>query len=55
MFSMRRETCLLPDEGVDNPRDTSKMTVNNLDLALEEITSGKSVTIPVTIPIGCKY
>ena len=39
--------------GVDNPRDTSKMTVNNLDLALEEITSGKSVTIPVTNPIGC--
>ena len=39
--------------GVDNPRDTSKMTVNNLDLALEELTSGKSVTIPVTNPIGC--
>ena len=39
--------------GVDSPRDTSKMTVNNLDLALEEITSGKSVTIPVTNPIGC--
>jgi peroxiredoxin len=33
--------------GVDSPRDTSKMTVNNLDLALEELTSGKSVTIPV--------
>jgi peroxiredoxin len=39
--------------GVDNPRDTSKMTVNNLDLALEELTSGKPVTIPVTNPIGC--
>jgi len=39
--------------GVDSPRDTSKMTVNNLDLALEELTSGKSVTIPVTNPIGC--
>jgi peroxiredoxin len=39
--------------GVDSPRDTSKMTVNNLDLALEELTSGKPVTIPVTNPIGC--
>jgi peroxiredoxin len=39
--------------GVDSPRDTSKMTVNNLDLAIEELTSGKSVTIPVTNPIGC--
>ena len=25
--------------GVDNPRDTSKMTVNNLDLALGELTT----------------
>lgn len=39
--------------GVDNPRDVSKMTVNNLDLALEELTGGKSISIPVTNPIGC--
>jgi len=39
--------------GVDSPRDTSKMTVNNLDLALEELTNGNPVTIPVTNPIGC--
>ena len=39
--------------GVDSPRDTSKMTVNNLDLALEELTGGKPVSIPVTNPIGC--
>lgn len=39
--------------GVDSPRDTSKMTINNLDLALEELTSGKPVSIPVTNPIGC--
>jgi peroxiredoxin len=39
--------------GVDNPRDTSKMTVNNLDNALAEITSGKKVTTPITNPIGC--
>jgi peroxiredoxin len=39
--------------GVDNPRDTSKMTVNNLDLALEELTGGKPVSVTVTNPIGC--
>jgi peroxiredoxin len=39
--------------GVDSPRDTSKMTVNNLDLALDELVSGRPVSEPVTNPIGC--
>jgi len=39
--------------GVDSPRDTSRMTVNNLDMALDELTSGKPISIPVTNPIGC--
>ena len=39
--------------GVDSPRDTSRMTVNNLDIALEELTSGKPVSLPLTNPIGC--
>lgn len=39
--------------GVDSPRDTSKMTVNDLERALEELTSGKPISIPVTNPIGC--
>jgi peroxiredoxin len=39
--------------GVDNPKDTSKMTVNNLDLALGELTMGKPISVPVTNPIGC--
>lgn len=39
--------------GVDNPRDLSKVTVNNLDLALEELTTGKQVSVPLTNPIGC--
>ena len=39
--------------GVDSPRDTSKMTVNDLDRALEELTSGKPVSVPLTNPIGC--
>lgn len=38
---------------VDSPRDAAKITVNDLENALEEITSGKPVTSPVTNPIGC--
>lgn len=39
--------------GVDNPRDVSKMTVNDLERTLEELTSGKPISVPVTNPIGC--
>mgnify|MGYP001270239540 CR=1 FL=1 len=39
--------------GVDSPRDTSKMSVNNLDSVLEELTGGRSISVPVTNPIGC--
>jgi peroxiredoxin len=39
--------------GVDSPRDISRMTVNNLEIALEELTAGKPISIPVTNPIGC--
>ena len=39
--------------GVDNPRDVSKMTVNDLENVLEELSSGKPISLPVTNPIGC--
>jgi peroxiredoxin len=39
--------------GVDSPRDPSRITVNNLELALEELTSGRPVSVPLTNPIGC--
>lgn len=39
--------------GVDTPRDTSQMTVNDLERALEEHLAGKPVTVPLTNPIGC--
>jgi len=39
--------------GVDYPRDASKATVNDLDRALTELTSGKPVSVPLTNPIGC--
>ena len=39
--------------GVDNPRDTSKMTVNDLSHALREHLSGQPISTPLTNPIGC--
>jgi len=39
--------------GVDNPIETSKMTVNDLERALREHLAGESVSIPYTNPIGC--
>jgi peroxiredoxin len=39
--------------GVDNPKETSKMTVNDLDRALAEHVAGKPVSVPLTNPLGC--
>lgn len=39
--------------GVDNPRETEKMTVNDLDRALSEHLAGKPISVPLTNPIGC--
>ncbi len=39
--------------GVDNPRDASKITVNDLERAIEEHLAGKPVSVPLTNPIGC--
>jgi peroxiredoxin len=39
--------------GVDNPRDTSKMTKNDLENALQEHLSGRPIAIPQINPIGC--
>lgn len=38
---------------VDNPREPSRISVNDLERALEELTTGESITVPVTNPIGC--
>ena len=39
--------------GVDQPGDTSKVQVNDLENALAEVTAGQSVSVPLTNPIGC--
>lgn len=39
--------------GVDQPRDTSKMTVNDLENALHQHLANQEITTPLTNPIGC--
>jgi len=39
--------------GVDNPRDPSRISVNDLERALDEVISGLPVSEPLTNPIGC--
>ncbi len=39
--------------GVDSPRDTTKMKVNDLENALQDHLAGKPVRTPLTNPIGC--
>lgn len=39
--------------GVDNPRDASRVTVNDLDRTLDQLTRGEEITIKKTNPIGC--
>lgn len=52
VFNKNREL-IYTGRAVDSPRDTSKMTVNDLENALEEHLAGKQVSKPLTNPIGC--
>jgi len=39
--------------GVDNPREAEKAKINDLDRALEELLTGKEVSVKKTNPAGC--
>jgi peroxiredoxin len=52
VFNENREL-VYTGRGVDSPRDVSRITVNDLDRVLSELTSGKDISIKVTNPIGC--
>jgi peroxiredoxin len=52
VFNENREL-VYTGRGIDSPRDTSRMTINDLDRVLEELTSGKEISLEVTNPIGC--
>src|SRR5436305_1274751 len=49
----RNRKLIYTGRGVDNPRETEKMTVNDLERALTEHLAGKPVSVPLTNPIGC--
>jgi len=38
---------------LDNPREASKATVNDLEAALDDVLAGRPVAKPLTNPIGC--
>jgi len=46
-------TLIYTGRAIDNPRDGSKMTVNDLERALTEHLAGKPVSVAQTNPIGC--
>jgi peroxiredoxin len=52
VFNKEREL-VYTGRGVDQPRDASRITINDLDRTLEELSSGNDVSVPVTNPIGC--
>lgn len=52
VFDINRKL-IYTGRAVDNPRDTSRITVNNLEDALNQYLAGQSIDPPVTNPIGC--
>ena len=49
----RQRKLVYTGRGVDSPRDTSRMTVNDLANAIEDVLAGLPVRVPVTNPVGC--
>lgn len=52
LFNEQRKL-IYTGRGVDSPREIEKMSVNDLKNALTEFAEGKSISVPVTNPIGC--
>ena len=44
---------LYTGRAVDQPRDSNRITINDLERVLEEVIAGFAVSVPVTNPIGC--
>lgn len=52
VFDEKREL-IYTGRGVDQPKDTDQMTVNDLDRTLTEKVNGVAISIPLTNPLGC--
>ena len=49
----RNRNLVYTGRAVNQPRDASQVSVNDLDRTLEELVSGNKISVPVTNPIGC--
>lgn len=49
----RHHHLIYTGRGIDSPRDPSKLTVNDLENAIEDYLQGKPIKVPLTNPIGC--
>lgn len=52
VFNQAREL-VYTGRGVDSPREASRITVNDLDRALEDLLAGQPLRTALTNPIGC--
>ncbi|HLR64188.1 MAG TPA: thioredoxin family protein [Pseudogracilibacillus sp.] len=52
VFDEKREL-IYTGRGVDQPKDTDQMTMNDLDRTLTEKVNGEAISIPLTNPLGC--
>lgn len=52
VFSRERKLAYT-GRAVDNPRRPERITVNDLENALNELVAGKEISTPITNPIGC--
>lgn len=52
LFDADRKLCYT-GRAVDQPKFADRVTERDLDRALEEITSGKEISVPLTNPVGC--
>lgn len=49
----RERKLVYTGRAVDQPRDASKIAVNDLDRTLSELIAGLEVSVPLTNPVGC--
>lgn len=52
VFNMDRDL-VYTGRAVDNPKDATRIQVNDLDRVLDELTHQKEISVNVTNPIGC--
>jgi peroxiredoxin len=49
----RERKLVYTGRAVDSPRDAARVTINDLENALDDVLAGRPVRVPTTNPIGC--